>query len=484
MRAAAGGSDGSCPTVRAGRAPSFVAFDGAGARARLDAPADVAIDGTARVRRPGRGGERVFGAEPIALIPPRRLRQRPRAWPFALVTVAITWVAAVGLQPLQDRADFVQYAVVDQRLYMPFYLGLAALALVAWLRQPAFPRRLIDPLLLAFLLWAAVTVMVAPEPVRAALNWGKQVAYLLGVGALVMLAPSQRLLVRVLAATLLAIVAIDLVAVMIRPDVAIHQASDAVEPTLAGLWRGLHPHKAKFGEALAFAFLLTQFEVRARHGRWRLVLLPLLVLVMVAAGAKTSLLALALALLTTAALTRVARHVPGPVATVVAAPFVVVAGVGIAATVPILLADLFRDVTLAGRTRLWAFLWHYAAAHPLAGSGFMSFFVGEGGPLFRSGDALLMRMGNAHNSFLDLLVTTGWPGAMLGCLALVVAPIARAYRRLPDDRFARLWVTVLLFGGISSLTSVTLLQTERAAGLMMTLAYAGLRLRRAVAADG
>ncbi|WP_219769162.1 O-antigen ligase family protein [Sphingomonas citricola] len=484
MRAAAGGSDGSCPTVRAGRAPSFVAVDGFGAGAQFDALADVAIEGTARPRRPGRGGERVFGAEPIALIPPRRLRQRPRAWPVALVTAAVTWVAAVGLQPLQDRADFVQYAVVDQRLYMPFYLGLAALALVAWLRLPAFPRQLIDPLLLGFLLWAAVTVMVAPEPARAALNWGKQVAYLLGVGALVTLAPSQRLLVRVLAATLLAIVAIDLVAVVIRPDVAVHQASDAVEPTLAGLWRGLHPHKAKFGEALAFAFLLTQFEARARHERWRLVLLPLLVLVMVAAGAKTSLLALALALVTTAALTRVARHVPGPVATVVAAPFVAVAGVGIAALVPVLLADLFGDVTLAGRTRLWAFLWHYAAAHPLAGSGFMSFFVGEGGPLFRSGDALLMRMGNAHNSFLDLLVTTGWPGAMLGCLALVVAPVARAYRRLPDDRFARLWVTVLLFGGISSLTSVTLLQTERAAGLMMTLAYAGLRLRRPVAADG
>lgn len=418
--------------------------------------------------------------EPIVFVA-RRRRVQPlaRNWPLVLIVAAVTWVAAVGFQPLQDRADFVQYAVVDQQLYLPFYLGLAALAAVTCARYPAFALRLPDPLLVAFLLWAAATVFVAAVPAKAALNWGKQVVYLFGVGALVVLVPSQRLLVRVLAATLLGIVALDLAAVVLRPDVAIHQASDAVEPTLAGLWRGLHPHKAKFGEALAFAFLLTLFEARERGRRWRLALLPLLIAVMIAAGAKTSVLALALALLVAAALTRVARHAPGSIVTIVAAPFVVVAGAVAAAVVPIVLADLFGDVTLAGRTRLWAFLWHYAAVHPVAGSGFMSFFIGEAGPLFRSGDALLMRLGNAHNSFLDLLVTTGWPGALLGCTALVIAPIARAYRRLPHDRFARLWVTVLLFGGISSLTSVTLLQTERAAGLMMTLAYAALRLRRA-----
>jgi O-antigen ligase len=407
---------------------------------------------------------------------PARPRRRAVPWIPGAMLVAVAYVSAIGPQALQDRgAAFAQYAVVDQRLFMPFYLALAVLAGAIWWVRPAYPLRLFDPWLLAFLCWSGFTIVVSPVPSKAVIGWGKQLAYLLGMAALVVTFRTQRSLVGVLGWTLLAFVAADLAAVLLRPDVAIHHANDAVEPTLAGLWRGLHPHKAKFGELLAFAVLLVLAMARGRWREWVGLLVVLLIALMLLAGAKTSLLALALSLLLLAGLRAAALYAPGLLATLVIAPLVMLAAVAAALMMPMLLTGVFGDATLAGRTHLWGVLWRYAGSHALFGSGYASFFLGEEGSLFRSGDAMLMRMGNAHNSFLDLLVTTGWPGAVLGYAALLVVPIAAAYRRLPYDRYARLWVAVILFGGISSVTSVTLLQNERVSGLMLTLAYVALR---------
>jgi O-antigen ligase len=405
-----------------------------------------------------------------------RARRRPLPWLAGAMLVAVAWVSAVGLQPLQDRgAAFAQYAVVDQRLYMPFYLALALLAMAVWWVRPAYPARLFDPWLVAFLCWAGFTIVVSPVPAKALLGWGKQVAYFLGIAALVVTFRTQRSLMRVLGWAMLAFVVADVVAVWWRPDVAVHHADDAVEPTLAGLWRGLHPHKAKFGELLAFAVLLVRARARERRRGWlRWLVVPLIAL-MLLAGAKTSLLALALSVLLVGVLRVAARRGPGMLVTIALAPAAVLAGVAAALLLPTLLTRVFGDATLAGRTQLWRALWRYAGAHALFGSGYASFFLGEDGPLYLSGNAMLMRMGNAHNAFLDLLVTTGWPGAMLGCAALLLVPITAAYRRLPHDRYAQLWVAVILFGAISSVSSVTLLQNERASGLMLTLGYFALR---------
>lgn len=406
---------------------------------------------------------------------PIRARGRTAPWVPGATLVAVLYVSAIGLQPLQDRGvTFAQYAVIDQRLYMPFYVALALIAGGTWWLRPVYPARLFDPWLVAFLCWAGFTMLVSPVPGKTLLGWGKQVAYFLGIAALVVTFRTQRSLVRVLGWTLLAFVVADVAAVVLRPDVAIHQTSDAVEPTLAGLWRGLHPHKAKFGELLAFAVLLLPAMARGRW-RWLRVLAVPLITLMLLAGAKTSLLALALAVLLVAGLRVAARYVAGTLVAMVGAPMFVLLAVAGGLLLPMLLVGMFGDATLAGRTQLWGVLWRYSEAHALFGSGYASFFLGEDGSLFRTGDPMLMRMGNAHNSFLDLLVTTGWPGAVLGYVALLLAPVAAAYRRLPHDRFARLWVSVILFGGISSLTSVTLLQNERASGLMLTIAYFALR---------
>ena len=415
----------------------------------------------------------IAGKSRVMPMPPRH---PPTQWLPGMLLAAVAWVSAVGLQPLQDRgASFVQYASVDQRLYMPFYVALALLATGMCCLRPAYAARLFDPWLVAFLCWAGFTVVVSPVAGKALLGWGKQLVYFLGIAALVVTFRTQRSLVRVLGWALLAIVLADVIAVRVRPDVAIHHANDAVEPTLAGLWRGLHPHKAKFGELLAFAVLFVLALARERRRGWMRLLVVPLVGLMLLAGAKTSLLALAASLLLLAALCVSARYAPGTLATIVATPAAVLLAIAAALLVPLLLIGMFGDATLAGRTRLWSMLWRYAGTHALFGSGYASFFLGESGPLFRSGDPMLMRMGNAHNSFLDLLVTTGWPGAVLGYAALLLVPIAAAYRRLAHDRFARLWVAVILLGGISSLTSVTLLQNERAAGLMLTLGYFALR---------
>lgn len=392
-----------------------------------------------------------------------------------IIMLVIIWMSAIGMQILFDRTDFDQYSSVGQRLYLPFYIVLAFFTVWIVPRSNLRIFQLFDPFLILFLLWAALTITVSAVPEKAATDLLKHTVFLLSVAGVVSLFPTQESLVRFITYALLLIVLADVLAVALVPHLAIHQVNDALEANLAGQWRGLHPHKAKFGEVLAFALLLILLRTKGAGRNWKFAIAIPLLGIMLMSGAKTALGTIVLALLAIEFVRFLSRYISGIAAAFILAPFAALMVLLSILFIPYLLKYQFGDTTLSGRTRTWDFLWHYSMERPWMGSGFSSFFIGEDGPLYRSGDYFLMRIGNAHNSFFDMLVTTGWPGAVLAFMAFLIVPIYTYYSRIVFDPFVKIWIAIIIAVNISSMTTVGYFQTERLSGLMLMIAYFALR---------
>lgn len=392
---------------------------------------------------------------------------------------AFVWVVAVGLNPLQDRSSgaFDQFANVGSQQYLLLYLGLMVVSGVALVRRRLAALRLFDPALIALLVWAALSLAVSVRPVQAGTDLIKQVFALLGTASFLVLYGGNRRFLTALTWCLLIIVAVDLLAVITVPRLAIHQFNDATETNLAGAWRGLHEHKGKFGELLAVACVLCYFDWRNRGRWWLLAAAACCYALTFPAGSKVSSAGVVLAIAATETIVWFARRVHGLIATVLVAPMLAFAGLTAAVLVPLVLEVSTGDLSLTGRTRTWTFLWDYAVAHPWLGSGFSSFFIGEEGPLAQSGDPYLANIGNAHNSYLDMLVTLGWPGLILAVLAFLIVPVVGSYRALGQPE-ARVWLGVLMLTAVTNVTSISYFQPQRAIGLALVAAYFGLRWAR------
>lgn len=93
------------------------------------------------------------------------------------------------------------------------------------------------------------------------------------------------------------------------------------------------------------------------------------------------------------------------------------------AFLPVVLNALGRDVTLTGRTLIWAVLLDSVRKHPLTGYGFYAFWQGLNGESGVVVHRLNWTFGYAHNGYLEVCLQLGLIG-----LALFLATLAKALR--------------------------------------------------------
>lgn len=111
----------------------------------------------------------------------------------------------------------------------------------------------------------------------------------------------------------------------------------------------------------------------------------------------------------------------------------------------LILQILRRDVTLTGRTPLWAALMPLLRDRLWTGYGFRAFWLGWEGPSAEVYRVLTWLPEHAHNGFLDLWLDLGLVGALLG-VGLVLSPLYFHGRAATQGRpMALFWVLLGLF---------------------------------------
>jgi len=229
--------------------------------------------------------------------------------------------------------------------------------------------------------------------------------------------PPARFL-RLLGWAMLIVAVGSIVAALAVPSIGKHTVAN-----FAGLWRGLLLHKNSLGRVMALAIIVFWFLRRDRSSWQSLswIGIPLAALPLFMSDSRTAWLSLITAmgslplayLLGRRRMTRAVRVLGVGLAVVLGAVFV-------GAVLDPILQLSGRDLTLTGRTTLWAMAIEAGWQNPLLGAGYRSFWTETGAAAvyeslsYRSG-----LMGNGHNGYLDVWLELGFVG--LGMFVVVVA---------------------------------------------------------------
>ncbi len=307
-----------------------------------------------------------------------------------------------------------------------FFVTLAAASI--GLRWRAFAA---VPLSLAILLaWMAASILWADSPdyalrrtIFAAIVLVTPLIAIRQIGV----ATAYRLFVGVLAA----IVAADLVAVMIWPE-ATHAATEWYAG-LDGDWKGLHTQKNSTG-AVAGALLIVALSGAFYRGSpWSLAGAALAVLLLVGSQSKTAIIVSLVAVAVGFAFTHSTRGSP-------TRAVVITAVVALAAAAAVAVAFAGNEVwerfwnpeNFTGRMEIWRLLLQYSSEHFWLGSGFGSFWrIGSDGPALTMSGGWAAQSPNGHNGYLDLQAELGFIGLALGAFAFA-APTIWALSRNPS----------------------------------------------------
>lgn len=324
-----------------------------------------------------------------------------------------------------------------------FWIGILGLTMIAARRDLGAVFRLLrEPvvvLVVAYLAFAAMSLLWSYAPALSFRRLVLQVIVVLSVilpGALA--TDRDRMLERVLAVIVMAIL-LNFVMVLATPPGPLGH-------------EGIYDHKNTLGSMMMFAICLCLYGAAVRRGALRVVFLACVAMGFVAlvqSQSKTSLgLAVMMPALTFAAIA-IARPVRLNVAALVlfAVVFAMAGWFYISALTGYTFADLsmllFGDTTFTGRTIIWEFVLDVISRSPLVGQGYAAFWgVGAGSIVDTEAPALVARLQQAHNGFLDVFLETGMIGLFI-LLALIVAALLSAAKSL-DRQPAVCWLAITL----------------------------------------
>jgi O-antigen ligase len=296
------------------------------------------------------------------------------------------------------------------------------------------------PLLLALLLWAALSFLWSEAP-------DMTLQRTVGVALTAVYAVALRLrfadedLLKLLGWTVLVALATSFLLVAAAPHWAV------MEFPHEGAWNGAFLHKNVLGRIAASGLLFFAFLrwIDKRPGLWNGALALAALCLWRSESASSLVLVCALAGMGIA-LWELPRRTQWNGSTVL----VVVLGLATAGYYAVLNFDLIlhilrRDVTLTGRTPLWAVLLPMLRDRFWTGYGFRAFWLGWDGPSAEVYKAMTWFPEHAHNGFLDLWLELGFVGVILG-LGLLLSPLAFHGRAALQGRpTAIFWVLLGLF---------------------------------------
>jgi O-antigen ligase len=336
------------------------------------------------------------------------------------------------------------------------YSTLFAL-LAAWnlLHQPQRLLLLVRPVLLATLFWFALSVATSWDPSLSARRFAFALVTI-GIAGMVLLLPkTPRHFADVMAVVVLIVLFACYLGVALAPQLTIHQASDVLEPELAGDWRGVFGHKNEASAAMVLFVFIGIFVARVRSLGLGAVIVALALPFLYLTHSKTAMAALPLTLIVSVIMARAAKPKNGVAVALAIVAFLNLLSVGSIYIAPIrdVVDAIMPDATFTGRTEIWKFAVDHVAQRPITGYGFATFWGTEQVVYGMSGATWANTASHAHNGFVDLALTIGIPGSALVTLWLMVLPLFDYYRA-PDEpdgaALKLLFLRICLFAAFES----------------------------------
>src|SRR5690606_32384489 len=167
--------------------------------------------------------------------------------------MAYYWITLVPFQDLSLASNLDPWAgnsnLVNQVVAIALFGALATFALVHPLRREIGQPRL---LLLLLLGWFAVTALLSDDPSTALRRVVMAAMIIVSAPIFLLLPRNEQHFARLIGTALAALLGLAYFGVVFLPQLSIHQATDVVEPLLAGDWRGFFSHKNITAPAMAF----------------------------------------------------------------------------------------------------------------------------------------------------------------------------------------------------------------------------------------
>jgi exopolysaccharide production protein ExoQ len=217
----------------------------------------------------------------------------------------------------------------------------------------------------------------------------------------------------------------------------------------SGSWKGVYGHKAILGRIAAIAVAVAVY-VQPKY-RWETFVRWATVAIFIFLSIKSQSRASWLMLMACAGFVTIfkavrSQRLSGGLKFAIAASIALTIVAAVAVSYTIVLADLGRNETFSGRTKLWEGAVAVASAtHPYLGAGYRAFWTESGASGVR--EYILSWAGlptHGHNGYLDVWLELGIPGLIVLAL-FVLATASRLIRRVLREPGEGSWAAMSIF---------------------------------------
>jgi len=278
-------------------------------------------------------------------------------------------------------------------------------------------------------------------------------------------------------ATLAVLLVLNFLAVALLRH-GVHDYYFGGDPGIVGAWRGLVNSKNAAGPICCMTIILYMFDTRGVSKILHAGVIALAAIFLYFTQSKSSMLSLSFAIMAGLAITMFdyAGAYKGLIRRAIL----------LMLALPIVAAALFDRIepyidreAFSGRMRIWSTMALFTRDHFWTGAGFGAFWrSGKASPALTLGQGWVAESAPAgHNSYLDLLVTIGFPGMILAVGVLLLYPVWRLLNAssLPVPCRSLLFA-IIFFCAFNSLAETQLLDGKGVDQVFLTMAGALIAL--------
>ncbi|WP_236776572.1 Wzy-type polysaccharide biosynthesis protein UppW [Agrobacterium tumefaciens] len=278
-------------------------------------------------------------------------------------------------------------------------------------------------------------------------------------GGFLQLPRTERHFTSLLAVCSLIILFLCYFGVAFLPSRSIHLASDALEPLLAGNWRGVFRHKNEAASVMSVLIIVAIYLYKRWSFFGGLVVLFLSLIFLVKSGGKTALGLMPIIVATGWFIVRWPRWRYAVVTLLLVTFAIVIVGTTVDPVFSQMLTKLGIDPSFTGRTDIWTVAIDYIRQSPLVGYGYQAFWRSDAlMSSFTENNTWATTAPDSHNGYFDLLLAGGVPGLVLVLTWIYLLPLHYlgkmddATRNSPLTRlYVGVWLYVLLYGFLETL---------------------------------